>query len=180
MSDQISTPSARCWSHGAGMASTAAPLAALVDAGQVDPDMVSGDDPLGWDSQLGDEFTAQLQYQRKLRVDAGGFEQLGELGADAGDAVEVDHVGPVEDVAVGDARFLGEFGALLLDLGVLEEGGGIGYAGFAELLAVGGADAFDVFDFVVGHVGSLLLFGVGVGGVCGVSARFWTLRVSNG
>ncbi|MEM1445414.1 MAG: lipid A deacylase LpxR family protein [Planctomycetota bacterium] len=37
-------------------------------------DTFTGDDPSGWDSQLGDEFTAQLQYQRKLRVDAGGFE----------------------------------------------------------------------------------------------------------
>ncbi len=36
-------------------------------------DTFTGDDPSGWSSQLGDEFTAQLQYQRKLRVEAGGF-----------------------------------------------------------------------------------------------------------
>ncbi|MEM7576480.1 MAG: lipid A deacylase LpxR family protein [Planctomycetota bacterium] len=37
-------------------------------------DAFTGDDPQGWDSQLGDEFTAQLQYIRKLRVDVGGFD----------------------------------------------------------------------------------------------------------
>jgi hypothetical protein len=37
-------------------------------------DTFFGDNPEGWDAQLGDEFAFQVQYQRKLRLDAGRFD----------------------------------------------------------------------------------------------------------
>ena len=84
-------------------------------------------------------------------VHAGGLEQFGELRADAFDTVEVDHVGPLEDAAVLDAGLRLEFLALLGGLAGREKPVGVGDARGAELLAVGGADALNVFDLVIGH-----------------------------
>ena len=85
-------------------------------------------------------------------VDAGGFKEFAEFGANAVDAIEVHHVGEFQDLGFRNAGGLGERFALRGGLGAGEQRIGIGDAGFAELGSDGLADAFYVFNFVVRHV----------------------------